>query len=273
MFIKIKADKYYQEKKFFDNGFTFFSNKSENFLHLIKLANNQCKSFLQNYHDKRFTNKEGESKHLGNPHYNNKIFNDIIKLVTNNILKTTFPNKNFYTTHSKISYKVPGLITNWYPHQDNGYKSKSFRGFSVAVFLEDADENNGSLELFPKSHKYGTLEHIKITDIGGWSQLSLKNELAEIPNLLEAKAGDVVVFDLDTVHQSKNNNSQTNRFVFIFEIFEFGQNNKYLTLDEDNRVPILLPDKFSTINLIYKTLNMLQKTIIFILKNIMKKKN
>ena len=266
MFKKITASENYDKEKFINDGFSFFSLNSKLFIDQTKKAHSICDTYINNYSDRRFINKDGYSRHFGNPHYNHKIFYNLMFQVVKKILENTFKDKNFYITHSKISYKTPGINNNWYPHQDNGYKSKSFKGFSAAIFLEDSNEINGSLELFSKSHNLGTLEHELKKDKDGTTQLSLKHKHDETPHLLDAKAGDVAIWNLDTIHQSRNNQSNNNRFILIFEVFEIGQLNKFITLDEERRVPILISKNFTWISFLYKILNNIQKPYFFIKK-------
>ena len=141
------------------------------------------------------------------------LFNDSCKLVS---------------THSKLSLKTPGEQSSWYPHQDNGYKKKSLKGFSVFIPLEDMNHTNGCLEIFPNSHSFGTLPHSFVNmdpeSQNGDIQLivdQVPSELASKP--LEALAGDIIIFSLDMLHQSGISSSNSFRLALITEIEEYGE--------------------------------------------------
>jgi ectoine hydroxylase-related dioxygenase (phytanoyl-CoA dioxygenase family) len=251
-------------------GYSFFSKNSSKYLKRVEEAFIQSTKYLESYTDKKFVDKKGVAKHLANPHYHNEIFFKIINIAIEDILKLNFENKNLYITHSKISYKTPNYKTNWYPHQDNGYKKKPRKGFSAAIFLDDANEKNGSLELFPKSHLLGNLPHQIIKEDGGLEQLSIKKTVAGESHLLSAKRGDIAVWDFNTIHQSRDNYSNNFRFLYIFEIFEKEQNKIFLTLDEANRFPLLISGNNSSVKKIYSILHYSQKPY-FLFKEFLKK--
>ena len=253
-----------------DNGYSFFSKNSTMYVEQIEKAFIQTTKYLENYTDKKFIDKNGIAKHLANPHYHNEIFFKIINTAIEDIFKLSFKNKNLYITHSKISYKKPNYKTNWYPHQDNGYKRKPRKGFSAAIFLDDANEKNGSLELFPKSHLLGNLPHQIIKEDDGIEQLSIKKNITSETHLLNAKRGDIAVWDFNTIHQSRDNYSDNFRFLYIFEIFEKEQNEFFLTLDEANRFPLLISSNNSFIKIIHFILNHLQRPF-FICKEFLRK--
>jgi len=65
-----------------------------------------------------------------------------------------------YVTHSKISFKIPGAKSDWYPHQDNGYKDlvkEPIRtGLTMMILLEPGDgAERRAPDLSPRSHANG----------------------------------------------------------------------------------------------------------------------
>ena len=86
-----------------------------------------------------------------------------------NILIKFFPKedrKYLAYTHSKISLKSSTQSVGWYPHQDTGYKKDPHKhnGITVVVCLEDMDETNGCLRVFPGSHKLGPIRHTRTVE-------------------------------------------------------------------------------------------------------------
>ena len=269
-FKKVYPKSSYNENDFIENGYSFFSINSTKYIEKVEEAFIQSSKYLESYTDKKFVDKKGVAKHLANPHYHNEIFFKIINIAIEDILKLSVENKNLYITHSKISYKTPNYKTNWYPHQDNGYKRKPQKGFSAAIFLENANEKNGSLELFPKSHLLGNLPHQVIKEEGGLEQLSIKKNLTGESHLLNASRGDIAIWDFNTVHQSRDNFSNNFRFLYIFEIFEKEDSKIFLTLDEANRFPLLISKNNSMLNKIYSILYHLQRPY-FLCKEFLRK--
>ncbi|MFW5682950.1 MAG: phytanoyl-CoA dioxygenase family protein [Phycisphaeraceae bacterium] len=89
----------------------------------------------------------------------------------------------------------------FYPHEDNRY-------CDVLVHLDDTSDENGEIRFLDASHKLGPLEHICkfVNDDGETesctphldpSQYRLEDTVA-----VPAKAGDVVVFNIRTIHGS-----------------------------------------------------------------------
>ncbi|OGW77815.1 MAG: hypothetical protein A2Z83_05650 [Omnitrophica bacterium GWA2_52_8] len=124
----------------------------------------------------------------------------------------------FYITHSKISYKVSGEKHLWLPHQDTGDSETPFRGITLAVFLEDCDAENGTLEVFPASHKCGPLPHVRNAIEGEVFQQAVVKTLPPIePLKIEARAGDILCFHPNMIHQSGENKRGGRRCIFFFE--------------------------------------------------------
>jgi Phytanoyl-CoA dioxygenase (PhyH) len=142
-------------------------------------------------------------------------------------------------THSKLSFKVPGAAAHWFAHQDNGYKSRTDLrvGFALFVCLEDMDSSNGCLEVFPESHKLGTLQHERvIEDRGtGENQLRIKSLPPHLRSLsIVARKGDVVVLSSNTIHQSGSSIAGSRRLALIAEVEEYAGSK----LDDYGKAPI-----------------------------------
>ena len=147
---------------YFEHGYFHFRPSSSHFLRDIEEA-------AQTFHDllkelprgelrTAFKNKDGLSRHLPFVHLHKDIFLRLmLSEEVRTLVRAVFGSKRIHVLHSKISYKEAGQDLAWYPHQDNGYRlvnrAPLRKGMAVGIFLEDADDRNGTLELFPGSHK------------------------------------------------------------------------------------------------------------------------
>jgi ectoine hydroxylase-related dioxygenase (phytanoyl-CoA dioxygenase family) len=199
--------------------------------------------------DTAFGNKDGKLRHLLFVHLHQDIFRRLmLSQEVGSIVRSVFGSERVYVTHSKISHKEAGQDLPWYPHQDNGYKLVNKvplrKGLTVGIFLEDADEQNGTLQLFPGSHKSGTLPHIfKKENNEDWSgQIVLEKLPTGIePTSINARKGDIVIFSLDIIHQSPPNRSHGYRPLLLFEIEPYGG----FPTDEHGNAPVLLNGSLS----------------------------
>lgn len=172
--------------------------------------------------------------------------NEIAEIVN----RFDFSNQRKIFTHSKISFKTPKSASDWFAHQDNGYKSisKSYlrNGFAVFISLEAMDGSNGCLEIFPGSHLCGTLPHKRIMEDekSGDYQVVIEQIPAEFqPKKVIAEAGDVIVFSGDTIHQSGPTTSKSNRLAIIAEVEPFAN----FSLDDYGCRPIMAQGRITLI--------------------------
>ena len=107
-------------------------------------------------------------------------------------------------------------IRDW--HQDSHYFLDNKKGSDALVTwmcLGDAYKENGSIFVCPKSQNEGRLdsEHI-IGNSGISEQYVTSNEIVNKYDklLVEAKKGDVVLFNMDLIHKSGDNVSNTVRY-------------------------------------------------------------
>jgi phytanoyl-CoA hydroxylase len=87
----------------------------------------------------------------------------------------------------------------FYPHEDG------LRYCDTLVHLDDADERSGCIKFLRGSHKLGPLQHITGPETA--PHLPTDRYRLEDAVSLPAKAGDVVVFTLWTIHGSNVNHS------------------------------------------------------------------
>jgi ectoine hydroxylase-related dioxygenase (phytanoyl-CoA dioxygenase family) len=107
-------------------------------------------------------------------------------------------------------------IRDW--HQDSHYFLDNEKGSDALVTwicLGDAYKENGSIFVCPKSHKEGRLNSKHSTGSSGVSEQfvtdnDIVNKYEKI--IVEAKKGDVVLFNMDLIHKSGNNISKFIRY-------------------------------------------------------------
>lgn len=106
--------------------------------------------------------------------------------------------------HSTLHVKVPETGDPFPMHQDHPFYPHADQRYVVAiVHLDDTNEDNGELRFLEGSHLGGPLEHITEGESGAaFAHLPVdRYSLADtVP--APAKAGDVVCFDICTIHGS-----------------------------------------------------------------------
>ena len=98
-------------------------------------------------------------------------------------------------------------------HQDSSYFQHKYDGPVAALcYAVDTDAQKGALYVIPGSHKLGVLEHIDTV-----SHLGLDDADWSWDDALQitGRAGDAIVFHVDTIHGSQENYSDSRRPVFI----------------------------------------------------------
>jgi ectoine hydroxylase len=105
-------------------------------------------------------------------------------------------------------------------HQDFPYWERQTpianRVATAMIFLDDADRENGCLEVAPGSHKSG--KHQQRTDADGFGSLEMDPEAFDMSRLrrLEVKAGAVAFFGAFLVHRSLPNQSDRDRRALLY---------------------------------------------------------
>ena len=199
------------------NGFCIISNKDSEFSQQVEKAKALIYKMVSEDRlpNAGFLNAENKPRQLVNLHWS---FSDMKKLVNSAVIKSIakelLPGQRVIVDHSKASIKFQGSEMEWRAHQDNGYGERS--GYSVAIMLEQCSEKNGTIQLIPGSHLNGCIPH----------ERSDEDQQAFIPACkLDEKIypacgsqSDILIFDLNTIHRSGNNDTDTLRAIFIFEI-------------------------------------------------------
>ena len=115
--------------------------------------------------------------------------------------------------HSTMHIKPPQTGHPFPMHQDNPfYGHEDGRYIDVLVHLDDTFHENGEIRFLAGSHKLGHLEHITETEDGPCTpHLPTDQYKLEDTVPVPAKAGDIVIFCIDTIHGSYINQTKKPR--------------------------------------------------------------
>ena len=101
-----------------------------------------------------------------------------------------------------------GTSTHW--HQHNIYfGTTSDQIISCGIYLQDADLDNGCLQVVPQSHLMGEIvEHQRAKGMhGSWTEIDSAQAVA-----LPLAAGSVVIFSANLLHGTSDNHSDRTRY-------------------------------------------------------------
>lgn len=223
-----------------EKGFSVISNKNNEFSQLVKKNNNFIYRLVS---DNRlpnggFFNSQNKPRQLVNLHVS---FTEVKKVLTSPVIKSIakelLPSERIIIDHSKVSIKFKDAEMEWQAHQDNGYGER--KGYSVAIMLEKCSESNGAIQFIPGSHLNGIIPHKRDKlDKQAFIPSSLINEKEFVS--VCGESGDILIFDLNTVHRSGNNITDTLRAILIFEIRPY----KKYVMSDGNSMPFFLVGKF-----------------------------
>jgi phytanoyl-CoA hydroxylase len=117
--------------------------------------------------------------------------------------------------HSTMHVKPPESGHPFPMHQDWAfYKHADERYVDVLVHLDDTRHENGEIRFVAGSHKQGALEHVTTdpeTGMGCTPHLPFERYRLEDTVAVPAQRGDVVVFNIFTIHGSYINTTSANR--------------------------------------------------------------
>ena len=117
--------------------------------------------------------------------------------------------------HSTLHVKPPETGHPFPMHQDWAfYKHADDRYVDVLVHLDDTRHENGEIRFLAGSHKLGQLEHITkdpVSGVGCSPHLQQDKYRIEDTVAVPARRGDVVVFNIQTIHGSYINTTDRAR--------------------------------------------------------------
>ena len=173
-------------------------------------------SYNNNFVYNSNSSNKREILRLNNPTYYNKLFFNLSrnKKIINIAKKLLGGSVRFH--HCKLNFKLPskkGGEVSW--HQDWAfYPHTNDDLITVGVYLEDCYEENGPLQVIPKSHKQKIFSHHnKSKEFVGkiCEKINYKNKKS-----LTGKAGTVTFHHVRTVHGSGLNLKNSKRPLMLF---------------------------------------------------------
>jgi phytanoyl-CoA hydroxylase len=137
-------------------------------------------------------------------HFSSAWMRAVVKPELAEAIGELLPSDSVEIHHSTLHAKAPGAGSPFPMHQDDPfYPHADGRYIDALVHVDDADEQSGCLKFLDGSHKLGKLQHITGSDHEPFlptDQYRLEDAVS-----VPAKAGDVILFHLWTVHGSALN--------------------------------------------------------------------
>ncbi|XP_038206824.1 phytanoyl-CoA dioxygenase, peroxisomal-like [Zerene cesonia] len=127
--------------------------------------------------------------------------------------------KNIILHHTKANNKPPEKGANYPMHQDYHYfPYEKDSVVAAAMFLDAATPHNGTLFVYPGSHKLGPLEDFGPKEGSNFHYVDQKKFSIEGATPLNVEPGDVVIFSYFTVHGSTPNLSNKTRRMMLMQV-------------------------------------------------------
>lgn len=147
-----------------------------------------------------------------------------------------------YHYHHKMMLKQPKVGGAWEWHQDYGYWYNNGcltpNMGSCMIAVDQATKENGCLQIIPKSHHLGRIDHVKVGEQVGADPERVDVALQRLPLVYcELSPGDAVFFHSNLLHRSDRNTSDRARWSLIC-CYNTKSNDPYL---EDGRHPNYSP--------------------------------
>jgi hypothetical protein len=125
-----------------------------------------------------------------------------------------------YHYHSKMIMKDARVGGAWTWHQDYGYWYNNGVLFpqlvSVSIAVDPSTRENGCLQVIPRSHELGRIEHVLSGEQAGADMERVTAVLERLPLVhCEMAPGDAVFFHANLLHRSDMNRSEHPRWSMI----------------------------------------------------------
>jgi hypothetical protein len=136
-----------------------------------------------------------------------------------------------YHYHSKMIMKDPRIGGAWTWHQDYGYWYQNGILFplltSMFIAVDPATTENGCMQVIPRSHELGRIDHVLTGDQAGADIARVEEVLKRISAVpVEMAPGDALFFHCNLLHRSDQNRSDQPRWSMIC-CYNAARNNPY----------------------------------------------
>ena len=152
-----------------------------------------------------------------------------------------------YHYHSKMIMKDARVGGAWTWHQDYGYWYQNGVLFplltSVSIAVDPSTHENGCLQVIPRSHELGRIDHLLSGDQAGADMERVTAVLERLPLVYcEMEPGDAVFFHANTLHRSDMNRSDNPRWSMIC-CYNAARNDPYKDSHHPRYTPLsVVPD-------------------------------
>lgn len=181
--------------------------------------------------------------------YTNKKFEKVIKkLGLRNLCMNTRPLVSFSSKDTAVNENYWKVAQ----HQDWPSTQGSLKGITCWLPLTNINESMGYLEVAPKTHLLGYLEHVNYKGVP-----VLNSKLKFNFKKIKMNVGDVLFFSNFLVHKSGQNKSKKIRLTVHFRIDDYSEKTfierKYPKTRTDKRIDNILFPNFPNKEIIYDT--------------------
>ena len=152
-----------------------------------------------------------------------------------------------YHYHSKMIMKDPLVGGAWTWHQDYGYWYRNGVLWpllvSVSIAIDPATRDNGCLQVIPRSHELGRIDHVQSGDQAGADMERVTEVLKRLPLVhCEMEPGDAIFFHPNLLHRSDMNRSEQPRLSMIC-CYNAARNDPYKDSHHPRYTPLdVVPD-------------------------------
>ena len=152
-----------------------------------------------------------------------------------------------YHYHAKMIMKDARVGGAWTWHQDYGYWYQNGVLFplltSVSIAVDPSNQENGCLQVIPRSHELGRIDHLLSGDQAGADMERVTAVLERLPLVYcEMEPGDAVFFHANTLHRSDMNRSDNPRWSMIC-CYNAARNDPYKDSHHPRYTPLsVVPD-------------------------------
>jgi len=153
-----------------------------------------------------------------------------------------------YHYHSKMIMKDARVGGAWAWHQDYGYWYQNAVLFplltSVFIAVDPATRENGCLQVIPRSHELGRLDHVLTGEQAGADPGRVAAVLERLPlTHIEMEPGDALFFHPNLLHRSAQNTSEHPRWSMIC-CYNAARNDPYADSHHPRYTPMaIVPDE------------------------------